>query len=477
MKAIFKWRISSKIMAAIMVCSAALAAVIGSVSLYQASNVIEKKAYDNLELTAKFYAGEFGKTAVMVESVLNSYLASLDASFDMQRAKEKKDAYIKEYQEKVIIPLTGQYAFNTRGILGIYFDVDPSMTPQLKENEHVYGAWYLDKYRTGKIIRENLEIKKNFYKENKEMEWYYASINKGSGVWSKPYKDIYTGYYMISYNKPLYIEGKLIGVAGIDIVFEDLMKMIQKASVYDTGFASLLGSDYDIIVHPQVDYEEKAHPVNIIDLNPEYVKLTEAIGKNASGIVSIGADEVFSFSRMDNGYIVVLEAKKSEILEQLNRVRALMDAIILVGIIIAAFIAYFLGRYISKPVDTLQKEIQKMIHFNFTESERNLHGNSGDIVCELAQMRKTVSNSIEMFKNNSSIIAVKGEELGRMLSILEDTVDRMEIMHENSVAENAAIESSISIQREIIGEMRKSTDALCKTNDSNIKIADLYKIK
>ncbi|MCH3963293.1 MAG: cache domain-containing protein [Clostridium sp.] len=53
---------------------------------------------------------------------------------------------------------------------------------------------------------------------------------------------------MISYTEPIYLKNQLVGVAGIDMSFDDLKKLILSTKLYDTGNAFLLSNNYDFLV-------------------------------------------------------------------------------------------------------------------------------------------------------------------------------------------------------------------------------------
>jgi methyl-accepting chemotaxis protein len=163
---------------------------------------------------------------------------------------------------------------------------------------------------------------------------------------------------MISYNAPLYYKNQLIGVAGIDMTFESVKNIIEKFKVLDTGYAFLLSSDYDVILTPG----KKAITENSNLTNPAegYGKLLDTIENGGKKSVFIGKatnGKVLSYGKMSNGYIFVIEVKSQEIFKDLNYIRTLIDTVILVGITLCAAVAYFLGKYIAKPVDEAQRRI------------------------------------------------------------------------------------------------------------------------
>ncbi len=477
-----KWKVSSKIMVAIMISSAALAAVIGSIALYQASKVIQKSALNNLKSSAESYANEFSITTAKVESVLDSYISSLSASLDLDSV-DKNQHYLRTYQEEILVPLTKKFAESTEGILGVYFDIDPSITPDLSAEESVYGAWLLDKNLTGSIVREDLEIKKNFYPGNEKMQWYYAPFLKKKGVWSKPYKDIYTGYYMISYNKPVIIDDVLIGVAGIDIIFEDIMTMVESVKLFETGHAFLLDEDLDFIVYPQMNVTTEWENQNLSNFNDSiYESLYLKMRKESSGIDEIGGgynQSFVGFAQMNNGFVVGIEVKSSEVLEELNKVRSIIDIIILVGILLAAIAAYMLGKFISKPVERLGKMIKRMMHFDFSSGINdiqlvNTETDSGRMIVELSKVRDSVNHSMMMLRSNSHLIHNEGEKLEKAIVNSMAILERMELLYEIDYRVNS-INEDIHLEKDLIQEVQKILQEINYINDQNIKITDIYK--
>ena len=172
-------------------------------------------------------------------------------------------SYLKSYRDNTLVPLTKQFAVdNKNSALGVYFDFDPGLPKNLGADDHTYGVWYLDKKLNGSIERNDMEFKKNFYPDNKNMAWYYNAVKAKTGVWSKPYIDIYTGYYMISYNVPLYYGDQLIGVAGIDMTFESVKNMIEKFKVLDTGYAFLLSGDYGHHRQSDAERDQQKHKID-----------------------------------------------------------------------------------------------------------------------------------------------------------------------------------------------------------------------
>lgn len=462
-----------------MLCASVLSASIGGMVLYQSSRVVEANVYRNLETTAENYAGIFSDSTEKVENTLNSYLSSIKGTIDFKALYSNPDLYLKKYQEQTLVPLTKQFAAdNLDHFLGIYFDFDPEIPKGLKADDQTYGVWYLDKNKSGKAVRNQMEQKKNFYPENNEMGWYYDAIKAKSGVWSKPYVDIYTGYYMISYNAPLYDQGKLVGVAGIDMTFESVKNIIEKFKVLDTGSAFLLSSDYDVIVTP--GSKILAANTRLTNLNKDYQKLIDIIEKGATKTAFIGKasnGKVLSYGKMSNGYIFVIEVRSEEIFKDLNYIRALIDTMILLGIILCAIVAYFLGKYIAKPVDEAQRKIHKLYCMDLQKDShtaqfaKNSEGRK--MLEEIESIRSTTEKLVLSLRENLRQEELTQEKLEASANRLEIILSRMEQSLDSS-AGTSLKEFQKEESRRIFDQISELLNTLYTLRKRNEKLGGIY---
>ena len=474
------WRTSSKIMVVVMLCASLLSASIGGVVLYQSSRFVEQNTYKNLTVTAENYANVFSKSTEKVEATLAAYLSSIYGTLDFSTLFSDPDRYLSTYQEQTLVPLTRQYAVdNKKNFLGIYFDFNPDIPANLLEGQQTYGTWFLDKNLSGQILRNDMELKKNFDPKNEEMRWYYDAVNAGTGIWSEPYTDIYTGLYMISYTAPLYYKNQLIGVAGIDMTFDSVTNIIKQFKVFDTGYAFLLSSDYDIIVSPK----EKGVIANmkLTDADQDYQKLINAIEAGMPKHVMIGksSDEnVLSYGKMSNGYIFVIEVKSSEILEDLNYIRMLIDTLILFGIILCAVVAYFLGKYIAKPVEEAQKRIHKLSCMDLQESSHSVKiykNNDGQrMIDEIDSIRQNLEKLITGLKRNFNQEEILQENHKIVIEKMEIILERIQQNHETVSDNQSLTEFQIQESQKLLTQLKHQLLDLMAIHDQNKKLGGAY---
>lgn len=463
-----------------MLCASILSAAIGGLVLYQSSRVVEKNVYRSLELTAENYASVFSDSTEKVENTLDSYLSAINGTLDYDALFSGPDAYLKNYQDQVLVALTRQFAVdNQEDFLGIYFDFEPSIPLHLGENDQTYGVWFLDKNLTGRIERNSMELKKNFYPGNEKMGWYYDAVKAKAGVWSKPYIDIYTGYYMISYNAPLYYRNRLIGVAGIDMTFESVKNIIEQFKVLDTGYAFLLSRDYGVIVAP--GEKEMDGNTRLTDLDQDYQKLIDVIESGKSKSVLIGkaaGGKVLSYGKMSNGYIFVIEVNSGEIFKDLNYIRTLIDTVILVGIILCAAVAYFLGKYIARPVDEAQRKIHKLFCQDLQKDTRPVRfGRNSEgrkMLDEIESIRATTEKLVLSLKENLNQEELAQEKLESAVNKLEIILERMRQNFDANSGDRTLNEFQFEESRRLFGQISALLNELAAVHERNKKLGSIY---
>lgn len=474
------WRTSSKIMVVVMLCASLLSALIGGMVLYQSSKVVEQNTYKNLEMTAENYASAFSKSTEKVESTLDSYMSSISGTIDFQALLANPDSYLQQYQEQTLVPLSKQFAEdNNKNFLGIYFDFNPDIPKNLAPDDQTYGVWCLDEDQSGKIERKAMELKKNFDPKNEKMSWYYGPVNAGTGVWSKPYIDVYTGYYMISYTAPLYYHQQLIGVAGIDMTFESVKTIIEKFKVLDSGYAFLLSSDYDVIINPKD--ENTTGSTKLTEINSNYQHLIDMIEQGTSKSVLIGKSSnqnFLSYGKMSNGFIFVIEVKSSEILKDLNYIRMVIDTMILFGIMLCAVVAYFLGKYIAKPVEEAQRRIHRLSCLDLQKDNHmiNIYKNSEGqkMVDEIEMIRAATEKLILSLKENLNQEEIIQEKQEISINKLEIILERMQQNYDSSAGSGNLNEFQIEEGKRLLAQVKDHLRELKTINQKNKKLGGVY---
>ena len=278
---------------------------------------------------------------------------------------------------------------------------------------------------------------------------------------------------MISYTAPVYYKSQLIGVAGIDMTFDSVREIIEKFRVLDTGYAFLMSGDYDVIVGSANLAEEG------------YRKLIDVIEDGSLKSVVIGSateGKVLSYGRMSNGYIFVIEVKSKEIFKDLNYIRTLIDTVILVGIILCAFVAYFLGKYIAKPVDEAQRRIHKLYCHDLQKDSRSVkfsrNSEGQKMLDEIESIRLTTEKFIIALKENMSLEEIACEKLNTAFNKLEIILERMQLQYDSdsgSASGNKFLNQfQIDEGKRLLEEISSLIAELDRIHKQNKKLGSVY---
>lgn len=97
--------------------------------------------------------------------------------------------------------------------------------------------------------------------------WYYIPKKSRTATWIEPYVDAVTSFYVISYVAPLYLNGKFIGVVGMDIDFNFIMQELRRMSIYDYGYVYIMDRNNTILYHRYQKQGSQFQP------NPEFQEM------------------------------------------------------------------------------------------------------------------------------------------------------------------------------------------------------------
>lgn len=225
-----------------------MAAIIGCISVYQASNAIDKEARDKLLAITESRAKDFNNMFMDIEKTVNFISNTVLSDFDLEKGKSDP-AYLKEYEDK-IKPLIKKLGETTEGAMGSYIYFNPEFANVLN-----YVS-YDDTDKDRKFTRKTSYVIDNFKEDNKDMEWFYGPVKAGKGTWSDIYVDMHSKVEMISYGKPIIINNTLVAVAGIDVDFNLFRNAVNTIKLYDSGYAYLLSQKGEFLVHSKYKKED-----------------------------------------------------------------------------------------------------------------------------------------------------------------------------------------------------------------------------
>lgn len=404
-------KIGTKFMVAILSCSIVIAVVIGGISLSRSEEALKKEAADKLLYMSQSVANKFNGSVEKIQSAIDGIATVGLSSFDMEELRKDPD-YLKKYEAR-LDPVVKQFAESTPGIIGAYIVIEPTLVNKL------HYSWFMKTGHDGPFTKQNIATIEQFDSTNKEMAWYYRPIKEGKGIWSEPYNDLFIKKELISYTKPIYKDGVVIGVAGVDLDFAVIQKEIRQVKVYDTGYATLVNENYNYLVHPKLTIKDNLAQAE----GGRLASVMEQMKKNPGGVLSYkadGGDKTIAYSRISNNWSILIEPEEKEIYKDLLSLRSLLFMLMAGGIIGAAIWSLLISRSISRPLVRLTSGVNQAAQGDLTA---RMDVRSKDEVGQLGSAFNTMVENLRMLvfevqnvartvTDSSATIVASAEEVG-----------------------------------------------------------------
>ncbi|MBK5242041.1 MAG: methyl-accepting chemotaxis protein [Clostridium sp.] len=318
------------------------------------------------------------------------------------------------------------------GLVGIYMNFDPKFTDGSKAYDVAYD--YEDQKKQANISN-NSYLLEDYKETNEELSWYFNPVKAKKGIWSKPYIDSASdNINMISYTMPVYANDELVGVAGMDISYESLEKLILSTKISDSGSAFLLANDYTFLVGGK-----STNKLNTLE-NGKYKFITDELSSKKSIVLETtfeGTKQIMGFYTMNNGQILGVKVPSQEVLGNLIYIIIL---IMIIGIIISVIVGLFIGRRISKQINVATSYIGKLAKLDLTYNDKNLNqmlrskdeigimgNNLVDLRGELIKVVEELKRASYEVLESSNIISANVEETSSKMEIVNESVKQVSL--------------------------------------------------
>lgn len=396
-------KISFKIVLAIVVCSILLTAIVGGISIIQSSKLITAVVKDEICVQAQNYANQYNLLLKGAESGIEGLVSTANATINISDLQFNPAQYMETYQN-VITPVVKELANTTDGIITSYIVFNPDLTGDL------YQVVYM--VNEDKSVSQITPIQPDmFTPDNEYMQWYYKPVQTQMGVWTNLYYDENVKANIITYACPILKNGTLIGVAGMDVRFDRFSNAVQAIKNYQTGYGFLLSETYDFLVHPTLKMSDNFKTFE----NGIYSEVAEMMETKPFGLVELrfkGQDKILGYSRLSNGHILGISAVEEEALHEMQWLRNLLIGVVIIGILSASVLGFWIARTISKPLVVLKEAFGHAAEGDLTVNVQVRSKDEVGIVAEhFGMMMTKIRNLIQKIATTSSSVKSASEML------------------------------------------------------------------
>ncbi|MER0140406.1 methyl-accepting chemotaxis protein [Bacillus safensis subsp. safensis] len=230
--------------------------------------------------------------------------------------------------------------------------------------------------------------------------WFKQAAEKPDQVvWTDPYIDEATKKMIVSATKAIVKDGKVIGVAGLDLKLSSIQTYINEQEIPYKGTAFLVDGTGTLLAHP-----------------------TEQ-GKNISKVASVkkaldnsGVDdskELTVISKIKEAdWTVGVSFEKKKLLwitEQMNQTSIIISVI---AIILAMILSFLLARSITTPIKRLIGHVRKVSEGDLTSTlEAKSQDEIGFLTKSINQMTEDIRELIEKVKGASDQVVKSADEV------------------------------------------------------------------
>ncbi len=330
-----------------------LIAVIGAlgiatfISIMSVNNLGRNDADNTLKLMCKTGTMNLETYFNSVENSVETVSTLVQESFQGMKYEDL------EKQVERARTLFKKVAYNTNGVLTYYFRIDPELS------DTVRGFWYVNLDGKGFEEHEVTDITLYDTEDTSALVWFTVPKATGKGIWLPPYITDNLDEKVISYNVPVYWENRFVGVIGIEIDYDTLVREVENIKLYENGYAFLLDQDFQIIYHPGGDFPEGGGE------NVAVQQAHRLVEDNHIQYRYRGTDKEATWLPLSNGMRLYVSVPLSEINREWKNLvwRILVATLAIVVVVILALTRF--TKEITKPLTDLTNAAKEVDQGNY----------------------------------------------------------------------------------------------------------------
>lgn len=417
-------KLKYKILIAMITCSFLIAVIMGAVSVTKSKDLLEEYAFDNAKLSVENHSKDLNITIEKIQSSVDGLAVTTLSMLDDINALQTNPQYLTNLQER-IRPIATQYAEKTEGAMAFYLRFNPQFS------ESTSGLFHADADNDG-VIDQLVPTDFSQYDPDDvaHVGWYYVPIKEKKATWLDPYHNENIDVDMISYVVPLFKDGVEVGVVGMDIRFDIFKDAVAEMNTTPSSFGALLNADKHFLIHPTYSPEE-----TLASIQPQIASNMDANTSEVLSTTTDGKEEILSYHLLSNGFTLMLTAPKAEVYESVNLMTKIILIVTIGGVLLSVLISLFISNRLTKPVQTLVHDMQKVQQGDLTvQTQIRNTDEIGDIATSFNQMtlqlHKMATNINEIsfkVREASSALSMTSEETAASVEEVTTSIDEMAI--------------------------------------------------
>lgn len=261
------------------------------------------------------------------------------------------------------------------------------------------------------------------YEDPEVADFYFDPMTSGQEVVMEPF--VYPvgdeEIMITALVAPIIVDGKRLGVVGIDFSLEFMQELNDQIKLYDNGFGSIITHDGTFIAHPSTElignsmYDvEELSEVETIESSVETGETLSLIGHSPG----IKGDAYKVYSPINIGvtetpWSLMVTVPVAEVKQQSNQLFISSIIIGLIGMAILTIVLIFITRGLVKPIKKLLVQTEEIANGNLIDKEFKIKSKDeiGQLGIAIHTMAANLRKVIQQISNVSETVTGQSEEL------------------------------------------------------------------
>lgn len=360
------------------------------------SRGVNHEAKEIMNLTCEKNAESLNILFSWVEQSVDTLAIHVEDELESMERLQNDEEYREQYTKK-IEEVALNHAEGVEGALSVFLRLNPDYTTPT-------AGMFWAREDLGEDFQEIPTTDLSAYEttERDIVGWYYEPVEKGEPVWMQPYQNGILDKWIITYVEPVYKDGTLIGVIGMDIDFKRIEEEAAKIHVYDTGYAFITGEDGTLMYHPRYQYGDALEQKDKSLLSAVQEMRKENESKELLTYEIEGKRICMAYCKLENDMIFCISVPEAEINGERNELIVKNIIVTVLLAFVAGIAGAFFGRHLVKPLKELNVVAKRIAEGNFDVS---IKCTSDDEVGELADSLRKMAEYLKKYVSTLNSLA------------------------------------------------------------------------
>ena len=440
--------------------TAITALICGIIGYYNSRAVANSDAKEKLTTVSEGYGKDIDNLLSQVEVAVDT-LADVTKNQIQDVDKFKSSSSYVDSCTEALETTALQCANNTKGAMTYYIRYNPEFT------EATSGIFASKESENADFKSLTPTDFSSFDKDDAEhVGWYYIPVKNGKATWMDPYLNSNVNVYMISYVVPIMIDNEAIGVVGMDINFNQLKQLADKAKCFDSGYAFLVDSTNKVLSHKDIKQGT--------DLQKVDGELASFVKAGRMGEIKEytydGNRKMVSAVSLKNGMKLVMAVLDKEVQSNSTRLMYMMIIAIAAAILYAAITGFFFSGSMIRPIKDLTGIIEDTAKLNFVKSAKGeklvrMKDETGAMARAVQQMRSKLREMV-------ALIDQAGIKMGDNVTDLTVNMSEVnDICNNNSATTEELAASATDTVNQTIATVKENAESIKALSQSGATLS------